>query len=190
MPLFAMGHIINCKAATLYCGSRLGETEAFQIAARDMANALVARNINLIYGGASIGLMGVLADSALAAGGHVTGIITHDLIAREIGHKHLSARFVVDTMAMRKTRLAEMGDVLIALPGGVGTLDEIYEQWSNACLGLHTKPIGFLNIADYYTPLQDFTAHMQKAGFMDAWQVNKPVFADSVEGLLSVLLEE
>jgi uncharacterized protein (TIGR00730 family) len=137
----------------VFCGSNPGNDPAYAAAARELGVALAANGIRLVYGGGSVGLMGELADAVLAAGGGVTGVIPHALWAREVGHRGLDDLRIVDTMHERKALMAELSDAFIALPGGLGTLEEIFEVWTWAQLGMHAKPCGFLNVHDYYTPL-------------------------------------
>jgi uncharacterized protein (TIGR00730 family) len=128
-------------------------------AAKDLAHALVTRKIDLVYGGAHVGVMGVLADAVLAAGGHVIGVIPQALVDREVAHTGLSDLRVVASMHERKLLMAELSDGFIALPGGLGTLEELFEILTWAQLGLHRKPCGLLNILGYYRLLIDFLDH-------------------------------
>jgi uncharacterized protein (TIGR00730 family) len=150
----------------VFCGSNLGGDPAYAEAARSLARLLVSRRIGIVYGGGSVGLMGVIADAALAAGGEVIGVIPRTLWDREIGHRGLSDLHIVDTMHERKARMAELSDAFIALPGGLGTLEEIFEVWTWAQLGLHQKPCGFLNVNDYFTPLIAFLDRSVESGFV------------------------
>jgi uncharacterized protein (TIGR00730 family) len=143
----------------VYCGSNPGSQPDYTEAARNLARALVERNIEVVYGGASVGIMGVLADAILAEGGHVIGIIPQALVDKEVAHRGLSDLRVVKSMHERKTLMAELSDGFIALPGGLGTLEELFEVLTWALLGLHQKPCGLLNIRDYYRSLIDFLDH-------------------------------
>jgi uncharacterized protein (TIGR00730 family) len=147
------------KRLCVYCGSRPGSQPDYTEAAKRLARALVRRNIEVVYGGASVGTMGVLANAALAEGGHVIGIIPQAILGREVVHRGLSDLRVVASMHERKTLMAELSDGFIALPGGLGTLDEIFEILTWGQLGLHQKPCGLLNIRDYYRGLIDFLDH-------------------------------
>jgi uncharacterized protein (TIGR00730 family) len=147
------------KRICVYCASSPGSQPDYTEAAGNLAQALVQRNIDLVYGGASVGVMGVLANSVLAAGGHVIGIIPQALVDREVAHSGLSDLRVVPSMHERKMLMAELSDGFIALPGGLGTLEEIFEILTWAQLGLHQKPCGLLNIRDYYRSLIDFLDH-------------------------------
>ena len=138
----------------VFCGSSFGNNEVYGNAAREMGRTLAAHKIGLIYGGGRVGLMGVLADAALNAGGAVIGVIPRSLVEREIQHTSLTELHTVATMHERKTRMAELADAFIALPGGAGTLEEIFEQWTWAQLGIHRKPCGFLNTNGFFDPLR------------------------------------
>jgi len=133
----------------VFCGSSLGSDQVYADAARAAGRTLARRRIALVYGGGRVGLMGVLADAALNAGGRVIGVIPQSLLEREIQHMGLSELQVVSTMHERKTKMAELASGFIALPGGAGTLEEIFEQWTWAQLGIHHKPCGFLNTNGY-----------------------------------------
>jgi uncharacterized protein (TIGR00730 family) len=140
----------------VYAGSRPGRRERFAAAATALGGLLAREGIELVYGGGSRGLMGVLADAALAAGGHVTGIIPAHLAEREAAHQGLSELLIVRSMHERKLEMAERADAFIALPGGTGTLEELIEMLTWAQLGLHSKPIGLLNVEGYYDQLIAF----------------------------------
>jgi uncharacterized protein (TIGR00730 family) len=147
------------KRLCVFSGSRLGSQPDFAEAAKNLARALVKRHIEVVYGGTSIGTMGVLANAVLAAGGHVIGIIPQAIVDREMVHRGLSDLRVVASMHERKTLMAELSDGFIALPGGLGTLDEVFEILTWGQLGLHQKPCGLLNIREYYRGLIDFLDH-------------------------------
>lgn len=147
------------KRICVYCGSRPGSQPDYAEAAENLARALVKRNIEVVYGGASVGTMGVLANTVLAEGGHVIGIIPQSIVAREVVHRGLTDLRVVASMHERKALMAELSDGFIALPGGLGTLDEVVEILTWGQLGLHQKPCGLLNIRDFYRSLIDFLDH-------------------------------
>lgn len=150
----------------VYCGSRPGARPAYSEAATALGRGLAERGISLVYGGAGVGLMGTLADAALAAGGRVTGIIPRALMDRELAHARLTRLEVVDDMHMRKARMAALADGFIALPGGLGTLEELFEMLTWAQIGLHAKPCGVLDVARYYQPLVQLIEHMSAEGFI------------------------
>ncbi|WP_374090260.1 TIGR00730 family Rossman fold protein [Methylomicrobium lacus] len=147
------------KNICVYCGSNPGRLEAYADAARDLAEALVSRNIGLVYGGAGIGIMGAVADHALQLGGKAVGVIPQALMRKEVAHYRLSELYVTQSMHERKMRMAELSDGFIALPGGLGTLEELFEIWTWAQLGFHDKPCGLLNVEGYYDPLIEFLDH-------------------------------
>ncbi len=150
----------------VFCGSYSGVRADYAEAARDLADALVRDDITLVYGGGRVGLMGVLADEMLQRGGQVIGVIPRALLRRELGHAGVTAMRVVETMHERKAMMAELSDGFIALPGGLGTLEEILEIWTWVQLGMHRKPVGFLNIAGYYDLLFEFLDHAVKESFV------------------------
>ena len=144
------------RSLCVFCGSSPGAQSAYADAARVMGRTLAERRIRLVYGGGHVGLMGVLADAAMAVGGDVIGVITEGLQLREVGHKGLPDLRVVPSMHERKAVMAGLSDAFVSLPGGAGTLDELFEAWTWTQLGIHRKPIGFLNTAGYYDPLLTF----------------------------------
>ncbi len=144
------------KSICVFCGSSSGGNPLYLQAAQALGQAVAQANLKLVYGGASVGLMGAVADAALAAGGAVTGVIPHALRGKEIDHKGLTEMHVVDTMHARKALMAELSDGFVALPGGAGTLEEFFEVWTWGQLGYHAKPFGLLNVAGYYDHLVQF----------------------------------
>ncbi len=154
------------KNICVYCGSSPGLNEAYALGARALAQELVARGLGLVYGGASIGLMGLLADSVLQCGGRVIGIIPQALASKEVAHAGLTELHITESMHQRKTRMAELSDGFIAMPGGIGTFEEIFEIWTWAQLGIHGKPCGLLNVAGYYDGLCAFLDHATQQLFM------------------------
>lgn len=150
----------------VFAGSNPGVRQEYTQAARDLAQALVARGLGIIYGGASAGLMGQVADAALSAGGEVIGVMPKSLFQREVAHDHLTTLYTVDSMHERKALMADLADGFIALPGGFGTFDELFEIITWAQIGLHSKPIGLLDVADYFTPLLALVAHASSEGFI------------------------
>lgn len=147
------------KNICVYCGANPGRQEAYSAAARDLAKALVARDLGLVYGGASVGIMGLIADAVLQLGGRVVGVMPEALVRKEIAHKRLTELHVTQSMHERKTLMAELSDGFIAMPGGIGTLEEIFEIWTWAQLGFHAKPCGLLNVAGYFDSLTTFLDH-------------------------------
>jgi uncharacterized protein (TIGR00730 family) len=147
------------KNICVYCGSSPGSRDAYATNARALAEALVSRNIGLVYGGASIGIMGAVADHVLRLGGKAVGVIPEALMSKEVAHYQLTELHVTRSMHERKMRMAELSDGFIALPGGLGTLEELFEIWTWAQLGFHGKPCGLLNAEGYYDPLIEFLDH-------------------------------
>ena len=147
------------RRVCVFTGSSPGANPAYRHAAADLGRTLARRGIGLVYGGAKVGLMGAVADAALEAGGEVTGVIPRSLMEREVGHAGLTELRVVDSMHQRKQAMADLSDAFIAMPGGLGTLEELAEILTWGQLGLHRKPCGVLNIADYYAGLLGFLDH-------------------------------
>jgi uncharacterized protein (TIGR00730 family) len=154
------------RSIAVFCGSSIGTDPAFAEAARIVGKAIASRGYTLVYGGGSVGLMGTVADAALHAGGKVHGVIPVSLHEKEIGHNGLTQLDVVANMHQRKARMAELADGFIALPGGIGTFEEIFEIWTWAQLGYHAKPCGFLNVASYYDQLIGFLDASVTKGFV------------------------
>ena len=154
------------RRVCVYCGSSSGFDPIYKSAAVELGNHLAAERIGLVYGGGKIGLMGALADAALAGGGEVIGIIPHHLIALEVGHRQLTSLIAVDSMHARKHQMADLSDAFIALPGGIGTAEELLEVFTWLQLGIHAKPVAILNINGYFDHLLHFLAHMEQSGFL------------------------
>jgi uncharacterized protein (TIGR00730 family) len=150
----------------VYAGSNPGRDPAYAEAARALAALLAERGIGLVYGGGKVGLMGVIADTAMASGGEVIGVMPEDLIAREIGHNGITELRVVGSMHERKALMAELSDGFVALPGGAGTLEELIEIYTWSQLGLHRKPMGVLNVNGYYDGLAGLMDHAVEEGFI------------------------
>lgn len=150
----------------VYCGSRLGDDPAHAHAARAVGREIAGRGWQLVYGGGNVGLMGIVADAALAGGAPVIGVIPRSLMEREVGHSGLSELHVVETMHQRKQGMAEQADAFLALPGGIGTFEELFEVWTWRQLGYHDQPIGLLNVGGYYNALVAFMQQTVDAGFV------------------------
>lgn len=150
----------------VYCGSRPGSSPAFEAAARETGTLIGQLGWQLVYGGGRAGLMGMVADAALAAGGRVVGVIPQSLMVHELGHNGLSELHVVQSMHERKRLMAERSDAFLALPGGIGTLEELFEVWTWRQLGYHDKPVGLLNTAGYYDALLAFIGASIDSGFV------------------------
>jgi uncharacterized protein (TIGR00730 family) len=175
------------RSICIFCGSSNGVGTGYEAAARRFGECVAQRGIRLVYGGASVGLMGAIADTALRAGGEVVGVIPRQLVDREIAHRGLTNLHVVDTMHERKAMMADLSDAFVALPGGLGTLEELFEVWTWGMLGLHDKPYGLLNVDDYYSPMIHFLDHARDQGFIRAAQRAKLVVEDDATRLLDAL---
>jgi uncharacterized protein (TIGR00730 family) len=151
----------------VFCGSSPGRQKVYLQAAAGLGTLLAERQITLVYGGGKVGLMGEIARSVMRSGGKVIGVIPRHLVDREVASRDISELRVVDSMHERKAAMAELADAFIALPGGLGTLEELAEILTWAQLGLHTKPTGLLDVGDYYAPLALFFDHMVKEQFVD-----------------------
>lgn len=176
-------------SVAVYCGARCGDDPAFTAAARTLGRLIAEDGVVLVYGGGHVGLMGVLADAALAAGGRVVGVIPQSLVDREVGHAGLTELHVVKTMHERKHLMAERADAFIALPGGIGTLEELFEVWSWQQLGYHDKPIAMLNVAGYYDALLEFMRASHLHGFVSATQHQALLVDDDAARLLKRLCQ-
>jgi uncharacterized protein (TIGR00730 family) len=171
----------------VFCGSQPGADPAYVEAARDFGALLARRGIALVYGGAHVGLMGALADALLEDGGRVTGVIPQALWDREVGHTGLTELLVVDSMHERKALMAERADAFVALPGGAGTLEELFEAWTWAQLGIHAKPVGLLNVNGFWDPLLAMLDHMVEQRFVRAAQRAMVLVDEHPERLLARL---
>ena len=172
------------RAVGVFCGASPGGDPAYMEAARAMGVAIAGRGLALVYGGAKVGLMGGLADAALAAGGEVFGVMPEALMDKEIAHTGLTRLDVVPSMHERKARMAEMADGFIALPGGVGTMEEIFEIWTWGQLGFHAKPAGFLNVLGYFDHLRAFVDHAVGEAFLKSPHRDMLVFRDEPAAVL------
>lgn len=156
------------RSVAVFCGSRLGHRAAFRDAAGAFGRAAVRRGLTVIYGGGNVGLMGALADAVLGAGGEIVGVIPRFLMDREVGHEGVTRMLRVDSMHERKARIGELADAFVALPGGLGTLEELFEVWTWNLLGLHSKPCGLLDVEGYFAPLVEFLDRTVEEGFVSA----------------------
>jgi uncharacterized protein (TIGR00730 family) len=174
----------------VFAGSAPGTRPEYTTAARDLGLLLAERNIDIVYGGARVGLMGVLADAALGAGGRVTGVIPDALAAKEIAHRELSDLHVVRSMHERKAMMAKLADGFIALPGGWGTLEELFEVVTWSKLGLHQKPCGLLNVSGYFDPLLAFLGRAADEGFLTHSHIATLAVSGAPGALLEALLAD
>lgn len=166
------------KSICIYCGSALGSDPAFLTEAVRAGTLIAQAGLTLVYGGGRVGLMGAVADAALAAGGRVVGVMPADLVSQEIGHTGLTELRVVNSMHERKWAMAELADGFLCLPGGPGTFEEIFEQWTWALLGFHAKPCGFVNVSGYYDLLRQTIQRMADNGFIAQQYVDMLMYAD------------
>jgi uncharacterized protein (TIGR00730 family) len=171
----------------VFCGSQAGASPAYAEAATVVGRALAGRGWTLVYGGGRVGLMGTVADAALAAGGRVIGVIPAALAHREVAHQRVTELEVVGSMHERKARMAELADGFLALPGGIGTLEEWFEAWTWSQLGIHPKPCGLLNVAGYYDPLLAFLDRMTSERFLSPGHRALAVVDEETERLLDRL---
>ena len=174
------------RSICVFCGSYAGERPEYAQAARDFGRQLAEQAITVIYGGGNVGLMGVLADSALAAGGRVIGVIPQHLVDKELAHAGVDLR-IVSSMHERKALMAELADAFVALPGGFGTFEEFFEILTWSQLGLHSKPCGLLNVSGYYDPLIAMLEHAAREGFLRPLHLQLMVQASEPAQLLEIL---
>lgn len=168
----------------VYCGSSSGDRAEYAEAARKLGASLARRGIKLVFGGGSVGLMGVLADAVLEGGGEVTGVIPKRLRTAELAHEGVTEMIAVDSMHARKQRMVELSDAFIALPGGIGTMDELFETWTWLQLGIHAKPVGLLNVANYYDSLITFLGQMRDRRFLGEEHLESLIVDDHPQRLL------
>ncbi len=173
----------------VYCGSRPGDEQCYVDAANQVGAWIGRRNGQLVYGGGNNGLMGVVADATLAAGGTVVGVIPESLVIKEFAKRDCTELHVVQSMHQRKQMMAERADAFLALPGGIGTFEELFEVWTWRQLGYHDKPIGVLNVGGYYDTLLTFLKQSVGAGFMGPWQMDLLQTSGDADTLLPQLVE-
>jgi uncharacterized protein (TIGR00730 family) len=179
----------SMKNLCIFCGSCSGEREVYADAARRLGTALVERGLSLVFGGGHVGLMGVLADAVLEAGGSAIGVIPRKLVEKELAHRRLTELHVVETMHERKALMADRADAFAALPGGYGTADELFEILTWAQLGLHAKPVGLLNVAGYFDPLLAWLDLGVRERFLRPQHRALVRVAEEPEALLAALLQ-
>lgn len=177
--------IKEIKRITVFCGSSFGTEAVYEKQAYELGKILAQNTIGLVYGGANVGLMGAVADGVIENGGEAIGVLPHFLEGKEIAHENLTELILVDTMHGRKTKMNELSDGVITLPGGYGTLEEFFEMLTWAQLGLHQKPIGILNINGFYDELLAFVQTMVNKGFLKSVNQDMLLVDDSIAGLLN-----
>ena len=175
------------KRICVFCGSHFGKDPAYSAAAVELGGRLAERGLGLVYGGGAVGLMGVLADAVMAAGGEVIGVIPRSLRDREVAHHGLTELQVVDSMHQRKQLMYAQADAVVALPGGIGTLDELFESLTWNQLGIHLKPAGLLNVGGYFDPLIAMLDRTFEQGFLGRRYADFLLLDSSVAGLLDAL---
>ncbi|MES2560090.1 MAG: TIGR00730 family Rossman fold protein [Bacteroidota bacterium] len=176
------------KKILVYCGSAKGNDPVYQTSTVKLARLLVEHNLGLVYGGGNVGLMGILADEVLRLGGEVIGVIPLRLMEKEVGHQNLTEMFIVDDMHQRKAKMFELSDACIALPGGIGTMEELFEAFTWSQLGFHEKPCGVLNINGYYDALHQLMQNMVHSGFLKQQHQDQLIFDTDEDQLLRKVL--
>jgi uncharacterized protein (TIGR00730 family) len=177
------------KRLAVYCGSAAGSQPIFAEATVATAEAMVRRDVDLVYGGGRLGLMGLIADSVLAEGGRVYGVIPEALVNLEVAHTGVTELFTVETMHERKAKMTDLADAFLALPGGIGTLDELFEAWSWNVLGYHAKPFCLLNVDGFWDGLITFIDHATQSGFLSGRRREQLLVASSPDEALELLDE-
>lgn len=180
---------MKTRCVAVFCGASPGVSPIYADAAAQMARAIAARGWSVVYGGASVGLMGVVADAALEAGAAVYGVLPTFLSGREIAHDGLTELQIVSNQEERKAAMLARADVVVVLPGGLGTLDEAFEAWTGTQLSVWSKPVGFLNVAGYYDHLKRFLDHAFAEGFIGDHSMAAALYDDDGEALLDALVE-
>ena len=173
----------------IYCGSSLGNNSLYEKAVEALGQFLAQNNIDIVYGGGRVGLMGILANSVLKHGGKICGVIPKNLEEKELAHKGLTQLLIVDDMHERKAKMEELSDAFMALPGGAGTLEEIFEVWTWTQIGLHEKPCAFYNVNGFYDKLLDMISFMSGEGFIKKEYIDMLIKTDNNEELLSLIKE-
>jgi len=179
----------SLKSVAVYCGSAPGSSKVFAEATRATAQAMVGRGVDLVYGGGRLGLMGLVADTVLELGGRVNGVIPQALVDIEVAHPNLTELHTVSNMHERKAKMTDLADAFLCLPGGIGTLDEMFEAWSWNALGYHKKPFCLLNVEGYWDGLIEFIDHATESGFMSQQRRSQLLVAQSPEQALDLLDE-
>ena len=177
------------RSVCVYCGSNFGGDAAYAETAREMGKVLAERELRLVYGGGQVGLMGVVADACIDAGGQVTGVIPDFLHHKEIAHPRVQDMHIVTSMHERKLMMADRSDAFIALPGGLGTLEELFEAWTWSQLGRHKKPVAVLNVNGYWDKMLGFLDHMQGEGFVEGRHREMLLAGTTPSGVLEALSE-
>ncbi len=180
---------MNVKRLAVYCGSAPGTDPRYAEAAREMGEAIVERGLELVYGGGRLGLMGIVADTVINAGGVAYGVIPRALVDKEVAHTGLTDLYTVTTMHERKAKMTELCDAFVCLPGGIGTLDELYEAWTWNALGYHAQPFALLNTAGFWTPFVTMMQHISDSGFLSKSRLQQMIVADTPNEAINLLDE-
>ena len=180
---------MNVRRLAVYCGSAGGSDPRFEEAARELGRTMAERGIDLVYGGGRLGLMGIIADTVIAYGGRTYGVIPRALVDQEVAHTGLTELHEVTTMHERKAKMTELCDAFVCLPGGIGTLDELYEAWTWNALGYHAKPFALLNIAGFWTPFVGFMEHVSASGFLSETRLKQLLVGDTPGEVINLLDE-
>ena len=179
----------NIRSVAVYCGSAIGSDPVFADSARETAEAMVSNGVDLVYGGGRLGLMGLIADRVLELGGHVYGVIPTALVDLEVAHTGVTELHTVSNMHERKAKMTDLADAFLALPGGIGTLDELFEAWSWNVLGYHAQPLCLLNVAGFWDGLIEFMDHATESGFLSGPRRQQMLVAQTPEEALKLLDE-
>lgn len=180
---------MNIKRIAVYCGSATGADPTFAAAARDLGKVMVDRGLELVYGGGRLGLMGIIADTVIEAGGTAYGVIPRALVDKEVAHTGLTDLYTVTTMHERKAMMTELCDAFVCLPGGIGTLDEMFEAWTWNALGYHAQPFALLNVAGFWAPFVEFMTHVSDSGFLSKRRLKQMIVADTPDEVINLLDE-
>ncbi len=180
---------MTIKRLAVYCGSAGGGDPRFEEAARELGRTMAERGLDLVYGGGRLGLMGIVADTVIARGGRAFGVIPRALVDKEVAHRGLTELFEVTTMHERKAKMTELCDAFVCLPGGIGTLDEMFEAWTWNALGYHCQPFALLNTAGFWTPFVEFMGHVSRSGFLSQRRLDQLLIGDTPEQVINLLDE-
>ncbi len=180
---------MNIRRLAVYCGSAPGGDPRFEEAARELGRIMAERGLDLVYGGGRLGLMGIVADTVIARGGRAYGVIPRALVDKEVAHTGLTELITVTTMHERKAKMTELCDAFVCLPGGIGTLDEMFEAWTWNALGYHCQPFALLNVGGFWTPFVEFMAHVSAAGFVSPRRLQQMIVGDTPDEVINMLDE-
>ena len=180
---------MSIRRLAVYCGSAAGSDPRFEEAARELGRTMAERGVDLVYGGGRLGLMGIVADTVIAYGGRTYGVIPRALVDQEVAHTGLTELHEVTTMHERKAKMTELTDAFVCLPGGIGTLDEMFEAWTWNALGYHAKPFALLNVAGFWSPFVAFMEHVSTSGFLSETRLNQLLVGDTPGEVMNLLDE-